>query len=205
LPARSPPAATIAAHYAARARGEVRDELAETLLNVGSGAADTDGAPPVTATSDAAARKAMQWMAREIRWTDDGNCYSRALRGAAMLLENGGRDGTTADARSAAIAVVSGPFPNNKTWPFHAAVAYRSASGDVRIIDRLSSSRDMSVGQWARSNGVAADRVHFVSPTEAKLSFTGMSRPRGSLLQSSRPTASGPRHGSMLISEPATR
>jgi hypothetical protein len=96
-------------------------------------------APQLVPVGVADAARAAEDLRSLVRWVDDGNCFWRAVVGAARTEQLlGARTGAqVAQAPHAAVAVV--PTSMRRTgWSFHAATAFRSAEdGTVRVVDHL--------------------------------------------------------------------
>jgi hypothetical protein len=166
LRAFSPPPTAAAGDTDTRAKhldaGSVRH-----LKAVARSSADTDGKPPSAEVSATSREAAIERMASDISWVDDGWCYQRAMQGAGILYAADAEATGAAQARSgsAAIAVLRGPFAN-ADWNFHAATAFLGDDGSIQVFDGLSSSAPQSLDSWARSLGHDVDDVEYVAPWE---------------------------------------
>jgi hypothetical protein len=106
-------------------------------------------------------------LGRELRWVDDGECFSRGVIGAGRTEELlGGRITGPGDATRAAVAVV-GTSQRRTGWTFHSATAVKdAASGQYLVIDHLQGPRAgaadgvLTLDQWARLVGRRASDVH---------------------------------------------
>jgi hypothetical protein len=124
--------------------------------------------PKLVALAPEEIARAASTLGRELRWVDDGECFSRGVIGAGRIEELlGGRITGPNDATRAAVAVV-GTSLRKTGWSFHAATAVKdAATGQVLVIDHLQAKRVpgaadgvLTLDQWARLVGRRANDVH---------------------------------------------